>query len=183
MAQVTDTYMTFQFLKRLTTPFNKMKAYEMGLIDENGNRIKKAQTKEEKDALTYFDRLVLNLKRLLAKVPGGSSRFANYAAALYLVKESVDPKEHYSEEEMMDALVENMLIMEKTSMKNLKELLEDAPANATGAAVAGTGDTGDAWKMDARNKKTKAFLRRYMESKGKREAIKKRKDFMKQLGL
>jgi hypothetical protein len=74
-------------------------------------------------------------------------------------------------------------MLEKSSYKKLNELFEDAPANATGAAVAGTGDDPVHWKMDARNKKTKAFLRRYMEEKGKREALKKRKDFMKQLGL
>ena len=183
MAQITDTYMTFQFLKRLTTPFNKTQAFQLGLIDENGKKLKKAETKEEKNAITYFDRLVFNLKRLLSKVPGGSSKFASYAAALILVKEGANPKEHYSEDDLMEDLVENMLMLEKESMKNLKELLEDAPAMSTGAAVAGTGDDPVHWRMDGRNKKTKAFIRRYMEQKGKRDAIKKRKDFMKQLGL
>ncbi len=183
MAQFADTYMAYQFLKRLTTPFDKTKAFELGLIDEKGKKLKKAQTNEEKDAYTYFDRLVFNIKRLMEKVPGGSSRFVSYAAALYLIKESVDPKEHYSDDEIMDNIVENLTMLEKTSMKKLNELFEEAPANATGAAVAGTGDDPVHWRMDARNKKTKMFLRRYMESKGKREAIKKRKDFMKQLGL
>ena len=31
--------------------------------------------------------MIANLKKLLAKVPGGSSRFATYAAALFLIKE------------------------------------------------------------------------------------------------
>ena len=183
MAQITDTYMTYQFLKRLTTPFDKTKAFELGIIDKEGKKLKKVETTEEKNAYTYFDRLVFNLKRLIAKVPGGSSRFVNYAAALYLIKESVDPKEHYTDEEIMENLVENLNMLEKTSMKKLNELFEEAPAMATGAAVAGTGDDPVHWKPDGRKKEMKAFLRRYTEQKGKRDARKKRKDFFKQLGI
>lgn len=182
MAGATDLILVYQFLKRLTTPFDKTKAFELGLIDADGKRLKKASSKEEKEAMGYFDRLVFNLKRLLGKLPGGSSKLASYAAALFLIKESVNPKEHYSEQELIEGLLENFETLERDSMKNLKELMEEAPTNATGPAVAGT--NGDVtWKMDARNKKTKAFLRRYMEQKGKREVRKKRRDFMKQLGL
>jgi hypothetical protein len=183
MAETVDLYIVYQFIKRLSTPFEDTDAFKLGLIDKDGKRLKKAKSSEEKKAMTYFDRLIFNVKRLLAKVPGGSSRFASYAAAMLLLKECANPKEHYSDEELAEKLMENMEMLEKTSTKKLNELFEDAPANATGAAVAGTGDTGDAWKMDARNKKTKAFLRRYIEQKGKREAVKKRKDFMKQLGI
>ena len=180
---VMDLFLIYQFIKRLTTPFDQTDAFKLGLIDKDGKRLKKAETKEEKAAMTYFDRLIFNLKRLLAKVPGGSSRFATFAAALLLIKESADPKGHYTDEELAASLMENMEMLEKSSYKKLNELLEDAPANATGAAVAGTGDDPVHWKMDARNKKTKMFLRRYMEEKGKREAVKKRKDFFKQLGI
>ena len=42
-------------------------------------------------------------------------------------------------------LYETLGTSKKNSQKNYKELLEDAPANATGAAVAGTGDSGVSW--------------------------------------
>jgi len=183
MAQpVMDLFLIYQFIKRLTTPFDQTDAFKMGLIDKDGKRLKKAESKEEKAAMTYFDRLIFNLKRLLAKVPGGSSRIATFGAALMLIKESANPKGHYTDEELTAALMEEIDMLEKSSYKKLSELLEDAPANATGAAVAGT--NGDVtWKMDGRTKKTKAFIRRYMEQKGKRDARKKRKDFFKQLGI
>ena len=180
--KITDLILVYQFIKRLTTPFNETKAYELGIIDASGKKLKSPKTREEEEAYGYYDRLVFNLKRLLEKLPGGKSKFASYAAALFLIKESADPKEHYSDEELAVALLENMEMLEKTSYKKLNELLEDAPANATGPAVAGTNDD-VSWKLDARNKKTKMFLRRYTEQKGKREAVKKRKDFMKQLGI
>ena len=36
MANVADTYMIYQVLKRLTTPFEETKAFELGLIDKDG---------------------------------------------------------------------------------------------------------------------------------------------------
>ena len=32
-----NTVTAIKFLKQLTTPFSKMKAYELGIIDEDGN--------------------------------------------------------------------------------------------------------------------------------------------------
>lgn len=187
-----DLIFTYQFLKRLTTPFEKTKAYELGIIDEDGKVLKKAKelkTEQEKKAYGYFDRLVFGLKRLLEKVPGGKSRFASYAAALYLIKESANPKEHYTEQELAEGLMENLTMLEKTSTKKLNEMLgEDAPANATGAAVVGTGDDPAHWvdkkrKIDFRFKEMKAVLRRYQEGKAKRESLKTKKDFKEKLGL
>ena len=186
MAQPMDLFLIYQFLRRLTTPFDKTDAFKLGLIDKDGKKLKKAETSEEKKAMGYFDRLVFNLKRLLGKVPGGKSRIASFAAALLLIKESVNPKENYTDEELLEELMENIEMLEKDSSKKLNELLEDAPANATGAAVAGTGDDPVHWKMDGRNKKTKAFIRRYELGKKKRsesKALKTRKDWFKQLGI
>ena len=82
-----DLVYTFRFLTLLVTPFEKTEAFKLGLVDEKGKKLKKAKTSEEKNALTPFHRLVFNIKRLMSKVPGGSSSIANYAAALYLIKE------------------------------------------------------------------------------------------------
>ena len=46
-----------------------------------------------KNFYTPFHRLVFNVKRLMAKAPGGSSRIASYAAALYLIKENYSVSE------------------------------------------------------------------------------------------
>jgi hypothetical protein len=181
MAGAVDLVLVYQFIKRLTTPFNETEAFKLGLIDENGKRLKKAKSNEEKKAMSYMDRLIFNLKRLLAKIPGGSTKFGTFAAALFLLKESSSPKDSYTEEELAEALIENMDMLEEN--KTYKKLFEDAPANATGSAVAGTGDDKVHWRPDGRRKEMKMFLRRYTEQKGKREARKKRKDFMKQLGI
>jgi hypothetical protein len=90
ISRAADTYYTFRFIKTMVTPWEKMPAYEMGIIDENGNVLRKASTltnNDEKAAYTVFHRLVFNVKRLLEKLPFGGSRLASYAAALFLIKE------------------------------------------------------------------------------------------------
>jgi len=94
-----DLVYTFRFLTLLTTPFDKSKAFEFGIIDADGKRNKDFNTNtiEDRNAFknfyTPFHRLVFNVKRLMAKAPGGSSRVASYAAALYLIKENYNVSE------------------------------------------------------------------------------------------
>lgn len=85
-----DLVYTFRFLKLLVTPFEETDAYKLGLIDSNGKRIKSQDltTDERRNALTSFHKLAFNIKKLLAKAPGGSSKLASYAAALYLIKDN-----------------------------------------------------------------------------------------------
>jgi hypothetical protein len=91
-----DFVYTIRFLTLLVTPFEKSAAYKAGIIDEKGNKNKNfnmdlaANREAYRDSYTSFHRLVFNIKKLMAKVPGGSSRIASYAAALYLIKEKYD---------------------------------------------------------------------------------------------
>lgn len=137
MGQVVDLFLVYQFIKRLSTPFEETKAYELGLIDEKGKRLKKASTRDEKNAMTYYDRLIFNLKRLIAKA-GIQSKFVTFAAALFLLKEEqsgTKRDEEVTERELMLFKEQNM-----STIKNLVELTEEAPANAVGTGnIAGAG--------------------------------------------
>jgi len=85
-----DLLYTYQFLRRLSTPFKEWDAYKLGIIDENGKVLKKRstlKTAQERNAWGYFDRLVANLKKLLGTIPLGKTRIASYAAALLLLRE------------------------------------------------------------------------------------------------
>ena len=85
-----DAFITFRFLKLLVTPFDKTEAYRLGIIDKRGKVLRKYKTLErieERQAYTILHRLVFNIKKLIEKVPGGKSRVASYAAALFLIKE------------------------------------------------------------------------------------------------
>ena len=119
MGRAIDLFVTYRFLKLLTTPFEKTEAFKLGIIDENGNRImqkgiKKPQvplvTSQEKNAYTILHKLVFNIKKIFAKVPGLRTKVGTYAAALFLLKdtfkESVDDPDMF-EKEFMKYLKEN----------------------------------------------------------------------------
>lgn len=118
---IVDAVLTYQFLKRFVLPFTSWRAYKLGIIDASGNILKKRKdlkTQEERDAFGTFDLLVLNLKRVLAKVPGGALTIGTAAAAVYLMKE--EPTEE--------------------DVEQLGRLLEDSPTNSVGGgAIAGAG--------------------------------------------
>jgi hypothetical protein len=48
VSRTADMFYAFRFLKLLVTPWNKMEAFELELIDDNGKVIKKPATNEEK---------------------------------------------------------------------------------------------------------------------------------------
>lgn len=90
MANLVDLYVVYRILRRLTQPFTDWEAYKLGVIDAEGNILKKSEDRRlaaERESLTTFDVLILNMKKLLGKIPGGKTKFASYAAALFLIKE------------------------------------------------------------------------------------------------
>lgn len=262
--KVADLIFVYSFLKRLVTPFNETKAYQLGIIDERGKKIRNPQTKAELDSFSTFERLVFNIKKIIERFPGGKSKLASYAAALFLIKEHNNPKEEYSTKELIEAVEKNMgdlkenqmsekefgdmLFAKETAIRDVSEAMkynfmvldrdgrvmgmttgekdaermargdnirgqtgravklrrpmaqargdrligqlpahnlgEDVPANATGAAVAGTGDDPVHWKKpDARKKEMRKYLADYMKKRKKREEAKNKAQMRKLMGL
>jgi len=136
-----DLYYMYRIVKDLSTPFDKMLPFQLGLIDEKGKKLKKAKTKEEKNAMDFYNRFIINIKRLFSKV-GLNSKLGTFAAAMMLLKE--DDLKKLKEEDMLKIIYENIDYLSKH--KVYKDIIEDAPTNATGAAVAGTGDDPVHWK-------------------------------------
>ena len=184
-----DLLLAYNFIKRLVTPFDETDAFKLGIIDERGKKIKDPKTSEEELAFSTFNRLVFNIKKLIERLPGGKTKLASYGAALFLIKESANPKEHYTEEEIMQALEENMDYLAKHDKKTYKKLFEDAPATST-AGVAATGDDPTVVvkkkkqiEKDGRKKEMKAYLKAYLERRAKREELAKKEEMRKRLGL
>ena len=120
-----DVIYAFKFLRTLTKPWNKMKAFELGIIDKDGKILKKSkdlETSEEKAAYTIFHRLVFNIKRLLGKVPGGKSTLGSYAAALFLIKEHTE----LSEEQIKSVMSELLDAEELESLEEATWFQEDS---------------------------------------------------------
>ncbi len=147
VSRTADLFYAFRFLKLLVTPWNKMGAYEQGIIDENGKSLKKAKsltTPQEKEVYTVFHRLVFNLKRLLNKVPFGKSKLASYAAALFLIKENTDLTEEEIKkvlEEVLDDLDESLdesvfFIKDDIINPGRYKLTTEMASNKTGEIIA-----------------------------------------------
>jgi hypothetical protein len=90
-----DLFITYKFIKLLTTPWKKTEAYDEGVIDSKGKLLVavKDQSSAQKKAYTVFHRLVFNIKRILEKIPFGKSKIGSYAAALLLIKEETNMAE------------------------------------------------------------------------------------------
>jgi len=90
-----DTVYAFRFIRMMVMDWKNWDAYKEGIIDENGKRIRevKLDTDSKRAAYTPFVRLVANIKRLVAKIPGGGSKLGSFASALYLVKEKANLSE------------------------------------------------------------------------------------------
>ncbi len=145
-----DIFMVYQFLKRLATPFEKWPAYKAGVIDKQGNIIMKKRdrsTLEQKKSFKIFDLMILKLKRLLGKVPGGKTKLASYAAALWLIKEDWESK---TEEQLLSEDIEDEFLRYMKDARNRKFQMfmhrisnEEAPANSAGGGnIAGMGVNG-----------------------------------------
>ena len=155
-----DAFITFRFLKLLVTPFDKTEAFKFGIIDKNGKVLRKYKTLEridERKAYTILHRLVFNIKRLLEKLPGGKSRLASYAAALFLIKEHVneyhDSDGKLIEKEFYKYLKDNDLLEEDDGvireeitfadklLKGTYKLVQDVGVDEDDKVIGKKGDT------------------------------------------
>ena len=143
LAGIGNIYFVYQFLKKLVTPFEKTKAFELGIVDEKGKILKRRrdlETSEEKDAYNLSDTLIWNIKKLMGKIPGGKSRIASYAAALYLIKEQQDGYK-ISEEELelqffdqFERMYNNDLEFDSSTLRKFEDtLIEDTPTTNMGS--------------------------------------------------
>ena len=96
-----DLFVTYRFLKLLTTPFDKQDAFKRGIIDKKGKVLRKARSLTagaDKKSYTLLHRLVFNFKGILSKV-GLGGKFGTYAAAaIALLKETYGQSDVYEKE-------------------------------------------------------------------------------------
>ena len=91
MGRVIDALIAYRVLKLLVTPFNRTKAFKLGIIDDKGKVLIKSKDLPnwgpKREAYTLLIRFVFNLKRLLSKVGIRGPLGTSAAAALAFFKE------------------------------------------------------------------------------------------------
>ena len=85
MSRLIDNLVAYRILTMLIKPFDDTQAYKLGIIDAKGKNLRKSstlKTSAEKDAYTYLNRLVFNMKKIINRLPGGESKLKSLVAAL-----------------------------------------------------------------------------------------------------
>ena len=140
MSRLADGYITLRILKMLTTPVEKSKAYELGIIDANGKRIKKPETPTEKDAYSMLQRFVFKVQAALIKSPDrNSKRLLTLAAAISILRE--EKVKDYTDSELDilltiyetdEKVIAESKLLEHNTMSFKSFLDEEVAANAVG---------------------------------------------------
>lgn len=151
MSRIIDNLIAFRILQKLVRPFDQTDAYRLGIIDAKGKNLIKSNsftTSQQRDAYTYLDRLVFNVKKLINRLPGGESKMKNLVAALFLVKEYYESKNRTTSlmedryVKLLEKLDSGVVLVEEelTVKKFLQQMQEEGEggggiANVTGAGV------------------------------------------------
>tara|TARA_A200000159_G_C7315959_1_gene336720 strand:- start:79 stop:837 length:759 start_codon:yes stop_codon:yes gene_type:complete len=172
---VVDLFLVYSFIRRLVTPFNKWKAYGEGIIDEKGNILIKRKdfTKNsQKNSFGVFDQMILNMKKLLGKLPGGTTKLASYASALWLIREEqrINATNYITEEaisEDIDSALERF-VKEYGNViaEAAKKEVDEEPANNVGGgniAGLGVGPQGEPGVSKKNQKKHKKRVKDLMQ--------------------
>jgi hypothetical protein len=116
-----DLIITYRVVKLLVTPFERQEAFKYGIIDKDGNVLKKSKTlktEKERKAYTILHRFVFNLKRILKRV-GLGSRLGSFAVALALLLKENKEYEHHK------ILIESAIISYLKETKQYDNLLNE----------------------------------------------------------
>lgn len=149
MASTVNNLIAIHVLKMLVTPFISTKAFKLGIIDAHGKNLiptEKFTKPEQYDAYNYLSRFVFNLKKLLARLPGGDNMLKSFVAALLLLKENKNESDQVNEfklNKIMTMLDEGVLFVEETLLakKLINEEMVSGNIGITGIPIS-TGSVG-----------------------------------------
>lgn len=130
---VVDLFLVYQFIRRLATPFEKWEAHKLGIIDKDGKVLikrKNFSTAQQRKAWGVYDIMIANIKKLMSKIPGGGSKLASYAAALFLIKEyKAFTDESMLNEELSDEQLDESMELFFSRYNYYTKLSEDVNQN------------------------------------------------------
>lgn len=138
--RIIDNAIALRILWLLVTPFEKTKAYQLGLISAEGEFLKKAKTSEETNATSMLHRLVWRIKKFINLVPGGSTKLGSIVAAYALVRECVekdkyDPTLGQLDESYQEDYMSYVATMSEEEKQLIQFFIDEDIANVTGSAT------------------------------------------------
>ncbi len=109
---IIDKALAFSLLYNLLKPFNKTDAFKLGLIDAKGNVIKKPETEDEQLALSIYNVVIFELKKILG------NRISFLYKLLYCTQ--------YNENDIIGKLVlSTTAVGQKTAVVRIEKTIEE----------------------------------------------------------
>lgn len=144
MNRLLDNQFALRVLKMLATDFKDMPAYHLGIIDAEGNVLRKSyqlKSEAERKAYTYLDRLVIILKHAIAKTQqrGDYTLTKVLSPALWTVREQYESGSRALsgiEQRYIDLFNMNITLAEEELLVN-KFITEEGEGGAVVGGVSG----------------------------------------------
>jgi len=147
MSRIIDNAIAFKVLHMMITNFTDTEAFKLGIIDAQGNTIRKSvhfTSDAERNAFDYLTRLVFNMKKIINKI-GGENKLKSMAAALWLIRENYKSGARTTSQlevkfkKLMETdihLVEEEIVVGRFLKEDGVAAIGGAPANNTSGPVA-----------------------------------------------
>jgi|TARA_B100001250_G_scaffold8502_1_gene7211 hypothetical protein len=144
MSRALDAVVGIRLLKLLSTPIQKSKAFQLGIIDADGKKLKNPSTTAERNAYTLLNRFVFKVQKSLTRSSDmNARRLLSFAAAMALLREYEETDDELDvavllELHMEDETVQQQARLLESNVLSLKNYMEEMNGVA-GGAVAGIG--------------------------------------------
>mgnify|MGYP001289995757 FL=1 len=144
MSRALDAVVGIRLLKLLSTPIQKSKAFQLGIIDADGKKLKNPSTTNERNAYTLLNRFVFKVQKSLTRSSDmNARRLLSFAAAMALLREYEEKDDELDvgvllELYMQDETVQQQARLLESNVLSLKNYMEEMNG-VGGGAVAGIG--------------------------------------------
>mgnify|MGYP001289587528 FL=1 len=144
MSRALDAVVGIRLLKLLSTPIQKSKAFQLGIIDADGKKLKNPSTTNERNAYTLLNRFVFRVQKSLTRSSDmNARRLLSFAAAMALLREYEEKDDELDvgvllELYMQDETVQQQARLLESNVLSLKNYMEEING-VGGGAVAGIG--------------------------------------------
>ena len=144
MSRALDAVVGIRLLKLLSTPIQKSKAFQLGIIDADGKKLKNPSTTNERNAYTLLNRFVFKVQKSLTRSSDmNARRLLSFAAAMALLREYEEKDDELDiavllELHMEDETVQQQGRLLESNVLSLKNYMEEMNG-VGGGAVAGIG--------------------------------------------
>lgn len=136
-----DKFYATLILNILTKPFETQKAFDLGIIDKQGNQIKKPENEQERDAYNPLYQVAFGVKKIIDSFPGTKNNIRQLAVSMNFIRQQVIPKQFNESVDYNMFLKEMALVIDNDLVLAEEEVLITQYMSEEGEAAAPTTTT------------------------------------------